>query len=93
METEDVDKLKFEFSKGIVLWNENKAIVEKLNSIENLPEDLMNQNQLFSTYCDLRIQQNQLFLNSVVEDTEIYLPEIERISNEINEILDSNSSI
>lgn len=89
--SEAPDKSKVELQKGIVLWKENKMIIEKLNLIENLPEDLRNQNKLFSSYCDLRIKHYELFIKTLEEDTEKYLPEIEQITNEINETLKMDS--
>ena len=44
IETQTPDYLIKEFSNGIVLWKENKEIVERLNSIENLPIKLKEQN-------------------------------------------------
>lgn len=90
-ETTAPDKLQEEILMGIELWKENKAIIENLNSIENLPQDLISQNQRFSTYCDLRLKHYELFLKSVIEDTESYLPEIDQITSEINELLEDNN--
>lgn len=88
IETQTPDYLIKEFSKGIVLWKENKEIVERLNSIENLPIKLKDQNTLLLKYCDLRIQHNEIIIKAISEDTDKYVSEIERIGFEINKILE-----
>lgn len=77
-----------EFSKGIVLWKENKEIVHRLNSIENLPVELLEQNKKLLKYCDLRIQHNEIIVKAVSEETDKYVSEIDRIGMEINKILE-----
>jgi hypothetical protein len=77
-----------EFSNGIVIWKENKEIVNRLNSIENLPTDLLEQNKRLLTYCDLRIQHNELIVKALSEETDKYVLEIDRIGIEISNILD-----
>ena len=88
VETAKPDYLIKEFSKGLVLWKENKEIVQKLSTIENLPIELQEQNVKLSKYCDLRIQHNEIIINAITEDTDRYVSEIERIGSEINKILE-----
>ncbi len=77
-----------EFSKGIVLWKENKEIIEGLISTENLPTELIEQNKKLLDYCDLRIQHNEIIVKAISEDTDKYVSEIDRIGMEINNILE-----
>ncbi|MEA2107448.1 MAG: hypothetical protein U9P82_12155 [Bacteroidota bacterium] len=77
-----------EFSKGIVLWKENKEIINGLNSIDNLPTELLEQNKKLLEYCDLRIQHNEIIVKAISEDTDKYVSEIDRIGMEINKILE-----
>lgn len=77
-----------EFSKGTVLWKENKEIINGLNSIENLPAELLEQNKKLLEYCDLRIQHNEIIVKAISEDTDKYVSEIDRIGMEINNILE-----
>ena len=88
IETQTPDYLIKEFSKGIVMWKVNKEIVQGLNSIENLPKTLKDQNTLLLKYCDLRIQHNEIIMKAISEDTDKYVSEIERIGFEINKILE-----
>lgn len=88
METQTPDYLIKEFSKGIVMWKENKRIVEGLNSIENLPKILKDQNALLLKYCDLRIQHNEIILKAISEDTDKYASEIELIGFKIDKVLE-----
>ncbi len=77
-----------EFSRGIVLWKENKQIVYEINSIENLPTEFVEQNKKLLKYCDLRIQHYEIIVKALSEDTDKYVPEIDRIGLEINNILE-----
>lgn len=77
-----------ELNKGILLWKENKEIVNRLNSIENLPKELLEQNEKLLKYCDLRIQHYEIIIKAISEDTDKYVSEIERIGFEINKILE-----
>lgn len=88
IETAKPDYLIKEFSMGLVLWKENKEIVQRLDSIENLPIVLQEQNVKLSKYCDLRIQHNETIIKAITEDTDKYVSEIERIGSEINKILE-----
>lgn len=77
-----------EISKGIVIWKENKEIVKKLSLLNNLPKELLKQNEKLLTYCDLRIQHYDIMLKAISEETNKYVPEIDRIGIEINKILE-----
>ncbi|PKP20208.1 MAG: hypothetical protein CVU06_10755 [Bacteroidetes bacterium HGW-Bacteroidetes-22] len=77
-----------EFSKGIVLWKENIEIVNRLNAIENLPTELLEQNKKLLSYCDLRIQHNEIIVKAISEDTDKYVSEIDRIGMKINKVLE-----
>lgn len=87
LESADVDYVKGEFEKGLVLWKNNKKIVHRLDSYAKLPKELHAQNQILLKYCDLRIQQSKLFIKSIREDTDQYLSEVNRIGLEIDGII------
>ena len=77
-----------ELNKGKVLWEENKKITEKLDSITDLPENLSEKNGKLRNYCDLRIQFNTLLIKAISEDTDKYALEIQKVGNEINKTLE-----
>lgn len=77
-----------EFRKGIVLWKENKKIINRLNLIENLPQELLDQNKKLLKYCELRIQHNEIIIKAISEDTDKYASEIDKIEREINKVLE-----
>lgn len=87
VETSKPDYLIREFSKDLVLWKENKGIVRRLNSIENLPQKLLDQNTKLIKYCDLRIQHHTILIKTISEQTDKYVPEIEKVGSEIDQIL------
>ncbi len=88
METQTPDYAIMQLEKGIDLWQENKSIVNKLNSFENIPQELSDINKRLLKYCDLRVELNQLFLNAIKEDTDEFSSEAERIGMEINQLLE-----
>lgn len=88
IETSEPYYLLKEFNKGIVLWRENKEIVNKMNSIENLPIEIHEQNEKLLKYCDLRIKHNEIIVKTISEDTDKYSSEMEEIGLEISTVLD-----
>jgi len=88
LEYESTDNLIYELGNSLVLWEENKIIIGELNSIENLPEELVTQNELLSKYCDLRITQIELVIKSLIGDTEIYTTEMEDLVSQIDDLID-----
>lgn len=88
MDTAKPQYIVDELNKGTVLWEENKKITEKLDSITNLPESLSEKNGKLRKYCDLRIQFNTLLIKAISEDTDKYAMEIQKVGNEINKTLE-----
>ncbi len=78
-----------ELRKGIILWKENREIVNRLNAIENLPEELLEFDNKLLTYCNLRIQHYEIIIKALSEDTDMYDSEMERIGEELNKILEA----
>jgi len=81
--TDNVDYLKNEVSKSIVLWQENKTIMDDISKMENLPIDLSVQIEKLKEYSDLRIEHFELILKSLNEDTEKYSNQIQNIGLKI----------
>lgn len=87
VETADSQYLVLEFKKNIVLWKENKDIIKELNLIENLPDELLKQNIMLLKYSELRIQHCEIMLKALIEDTDKYIPEIQKIGLKIDTLL------
>ncbi len=87
IETAESAYLVREFDKNVDLWKNNKLIVIELQNIENLPNELVEQNEILLRYCNLRIQHNELIEKAVLENTEKYVTEIENIGMQINSVL------
>ncbi|CAI8413960.1 MAG: Uncharacterised protein [Polaribacter sejongensis] len=68
-------------------WKENLKIIKELNSIENLPSELLEQNIILLKYSELRLKAFNLFKKAISEDTEKYSQELEQIHKEIDEQL------
>ncbi len=66
-------------------WKENLKIIERTNQIENLPNELVKQNEILLKYCELRIKGFELFKKAISEDTDKYSIELSQIHSEIDE--------
>lgn len=87
IETQTPEYLVNEFNKALALWKENLAIVERLNEIENLPKEILDQNTKLLKYCELRIKHDELIVKAISENTDKYVSEIEQIWSEIDLVL------
>jgi hypothetical protein len=87
IETAKPDYLNKELSKGLVLWNENSEIIQRLNENENLPQKLHDQNEKLLKYCELRIKSSEIMIKALTEKTDKYASEIDSLGIEINQIL------
>ena len=88
IETANRDYLMKELSNGIVLWKENKNIIDRILQIENLPNELVEINEKLKIYSELRIKHFELILKGVTEDTDSYASEVESIGLKIENIID-----
>ncbi len=86
-EITDPQELKLEVMKSIGLWVENKGLVGQMNAIENLPEQAIRQNELLLEYCNLRIELNQLAMQSIGNESAYIYTEMDYKAREINELL------
>lgn len=75
--------IRTKLEKGTDLWIENKVILNYINSMENLPEDILKQNEVLLEYCDLRIDYNSVVVKMLSDTSYKGKSEIMRIENEI----------
>lgn len=88
IESANQDYLIKEFQKGKVLWKENLNIIKKLQTYEDIPLELIERNKRLIKYCELRLEHTDLIIKAISEDTERYVPEIEKTTAKIQTILD-----
>jgi len=86
-ETAETEALTNALYDGIMLWQKNEQIIHGLNSIDNLPDELLEQNALLMEYSELRVKHFKLLLKTIEEDSEEYLLEIENINIEIERVI------
>ena len=67
----------------IPYWERNKEIIIKLDTLEGISDELLNQNKVLKEYCDLRIKEFRIFEKAIKEDTDQYAKEIDQIHLEI----------
>lgn len=89
--TVPVEKQNMELNKSIALWKENKMIIGQLNQIENLPDELIDQNNLMSRYCELRIVHFGLIQKAITENSRAYDQQIINVGQEIERLIDSEN--
>lgn len=87
-ETGDVNYIIKEVNKNIILWKENRVIIDRIDKINNLPEELKIQNSNLRAYCNLRIEHFELILKTFKEDTDKYSNQIQVIGQKINMIIE-----
>jgi methyl-accepting chemotaxis protein len=80
--------LKSTVNKSVVLWKENKRIIEKISKIENLPDKLSELDGKLLKYCNLRIEQFELISKALNENTDRYIDQIQKVENKIGKILE-----
>ena len=68
-------------------WKENIKIIERTNQMENLPNELIKQNEILLKYCELRIEGFELFKKAISEDSDKYDVELSQVHSEIDEQL------
>lgn len=84
LNTESVDELIKELNKKTIpIWKENVNIIKKTNTLEDLPEEVLDQNRILLKYAELRIDAFQLFNKALKEDTDKYNLQIEQIHTKI----------
>ncbi|MGB4204990.1 MAG: hypothetical protein WBJ84_05140 [Bacteroidales bacterium] len=72
---------------GIPKWKESIEILNKMSSIENMPEEYQKQNKLLLEYCKLRIEAYELISKAVLNETSEYDEEIIKRHTRIDEII------
>ncbi len=75
-------------NNAIPRWKENIEIIKKTNKYENLPSELINQNEILLKYSELRVQAFELLRKTIVEDTDIYSKQLEQIHAQIDNELE-----
>ena len=75
-------------SKTIPKWKENIEILNNTNSIEGLRSELLEQNKSLLKYSELRIKAFELYRKGILENTDIYYQQLEKLHLEIDNVLD-----
>ncbi|MFA7615933.1 MAG: MFS transporter [Weeksellaceae bacterium] len=93
LDTKSDEELLKEIEINLAKWQENKQIAENLLKKESKNKNDELENQLLSKYSDLKIEAFELFKKSISEDTDRYIPELDRIHEEISQIIDKLDAI
>jgi rhomboid protease GluP len=73
---------------GIANWKRNIEIIDRLNDMENLPEELRYQNLILLDYCSLRLAAYELISRAVEEESSHYDNRIKLTHQQIEELMD-----
>lgn len=73
---------------GIANWKKNIEIIDRLNAMENLPEELKYQNLILLDYCSLRLAAYELIGRAVEEKTSHYDNRIKITHKQIEELME-----
>jgi len=74
--------------KTIPKWKENIEIINRTNSLDGLPYELLEQNKTLLKYSELRIKAFELFKKAIKEDTDKYSLQLEQVHKEIDKQLE-----
>ncbi|WP_417875706.1 hypothetical protein [Winogradskyella sediminis] len=74
---------------AIPKWKENIEIIHRSNSIEGLPSELLEQSKKLLKYSKLRIEAFELFRKLIINDSEAYDAELNRVHAEIEAVIES----
>lgn len=92
LENEDRQYLVDEFTISIDLWNQNKEILNQLNSKQNLNTELVEHNKILMKYCNLRIEECKLYILAINDSTEKFIADIKQKQLEIDEIINQTKN-
>lgn len=84
------DKLAIDFIQetGIEAWNKNLAILYKLDQMDGLTQEFIDQNQKLREYCELRIESYQLIGRALYEETNAYDYQLDDLHKKIDDKID-----
>ncbi|WP_407556695.1 hypothetical protein [Winogradskyella sp. 4-2091] len=72
---------------SIPKWKENIEIINKTNTIEGLPPELIERNDKLMTYSKLRLEAFELFKKRILYDSESYDKQLRNVHDQIDAIL------
>ncbi len=84
------EAITFIKEKGINLWSNSILLLQDMNRIEGLDQGIVDQNNQFIKYCQLRIKSYNLMYKALKEDTDKYQSELFNIQRDISDILGVN---
>ena len=84
------EAITFIKEKGINLWSKNILLLQDMNRIDGLDEEMVDQNNQFIKYCQLRIKSYNLMYKALKEDTDRYQSELINIQRDISDLLGVN---
>ena len=73
---------------GIPAWKRNLAILDELDSMDDLYDELQKQNKLLREYSTLRLEVFRLIRDALIEDVDVFDSRIEQLHSEIERLLD-----
>ena len=87
IKTNDSEKaLIFINETGIPVWNKNLEILDRLDNIEGLSDELLEQNKILREYCNLRLELYNLYVKTIAEKTDKYQDQIIELNNQLDKL-------
>lgn len=84
LESGDSAKIIYQIDNvAIPAWNENIAIIDDLDKIENLSKRFKEQNDILRHYSELRIEAFELMKKATMEDSDNYNMQIYNLNNQM----------
>lgn len=88
LSTKSRESLLFRLDKQVIpKWEENMQIIGRMQQLEDLPSELIRQNEILETYTKLRIRGLHTLRKAIDEDTDMYNMQLEGFARKIDEQL------
>lgn len=80
------EKVLAELNRGTFYWQANIELVKQTNAL-NLPDAVYSRNKMLLNYCELRFKSYQIMYKAIVQNTEIYKPQLDSYNNQLEKVL------
>jgi hypothetical protein len=77
--------IEFIDKQGIPIWESNLKILSKLDNLNGIYDQLIEQDQILRNYCNLRIEQFQLIRKALISNTNVDEREMQKIVAKIDD--------
>ena len=79
--------VEFIETTGIPKWKENIELLKAMDTLEGIPSEFTEYNELLRSYCQVRIDMYTLIAKILDEDSESYQEELQKLDKRLEDII------